>query len=137
MLRVWSSTLILWWISSTFCDTFDIYANRLYSSLQVTACLYTDRFFFFGNYFLIFNIIVSLLAVIRNFSLLQITWISSGAQPVSYSLCTGGSSLGVKQPGSESNHFSPSNAEVGNEWSYISAPTMPTCCAWVQLYLSL
>jgi hypothetical protein len=86
----------------------------------------------FLYYVLIFNIIICLLAVIRNFSLLHITWISTETHPVLYSLCTRGSSLGVQQPGSQTNHSPPSDAEVGNKWSYISTPTVSTTwCVWV------
>jgi hypothetical protein len=42
----------------------------------------------------------------------------SGAHSASYEM---GSFSGVKLPGRETNHSPPSNAEVKNTWSYISA----------------
>jgi hypothetical protein len=36
----------------------------------------------------------------------------SGAHPVSYTIATGGSFLGVKRPGREADHSPPSRAEV-------------------------
>jgi hypothetical protein len=38
------------------------------------------------------------------------------------SLLSRGSSLGLKRPGHEGDHSSPSSAEVNNAWSYISTP---------------
>jgi len=56
---------------------------------------------------------------------LQNVQTSNGAHPASYSMGTGGSFLGLKQPGCEVNHSPPSNIEVTNEWSCTS--DSPTC----------
>jgi len=46
----------------------------------------------------------------------------SGAHPASYPMGTRGLSLGVKRPGRESDHSSPSSAEAKIAWSYTSTP---------------
>jgi hypothetical protein len=46
----------------------------------------------------------------------------SGAHPASYSMGTGGPSLGVKRQGREVDHSLASSAEVKNGWSYASTP---------------
>jgi hypothetical protein len=46
----------------------------------------------------------------------------SEAHPASYPMDTGALSLGVKRPGRETDHSSPSSAEVKNAWSYTSTP---------------
>jgi hypothetical protein len=48
--------------------------------------------------------------------------IGSGAHHASYATGNRGFSLGVKRPGCETDHSSPSSAEVKNEWSYTSTP---------------
>jgi hypothetical protein len=46
----------------------------------------------------------------------------SGAHPASYPMCTGGFSLGIKRPGPESDHSSPSSAEMKNDGARPSLP---------------
>jgi hypothetical protein len=56
---------------------------------------------------------------------LQNVQTGSGAHPVHYSIGTGSPPpWGVKWPGGEVNHSSPSSAEVKNEWSYTPVPPM-------------
>jgi hypothetical protein len=58
-----------------------------------------------------------------NFSLHHRVQNGSGAHPASCPMDTRGSFRGVKLPGRESDHSSPSSAEVKNAWSYTS--TLP------------
>jgi len=44
----------------------------------------------------------------------------SGAHPASYPMGAGGSFPGVKRPGSEDDHLSPTSGELKNAWSYTS-----------------
>jgi len=65
-----------------------------------------------------------------------------GAHPVSYSMGTGDPFLGLKRPGRETDHSSPTGADVKNVWSYTSFhqhPFMAYCSikAQGQLYLYL
>jgi hypothetical protein len=48
----------------------------------------------------------------------------SGAHPASYSVGTGFFFLGVNRPWREVDHSPPSTAELKNEWSHTSAPTV-------------
>ena len=48
----------------------------------------------------------------------------SGAHPAFYSVATGALSPGVKRPGRKVDYSPPSSAEVKNEWSYTSAPSI-------------
>jgi hypothetical protein len=73
-----------------------------------------------------------------NFSLHHRVQNGSRAHPDSYPMGTRGTSLGVKRPGREADHSSPSSAKVKNEWSYTSTPQyafMAWCLAQGQLYL--
>jgi hypothetical protein len=56
----------------------------------------------------------------RNFSLHHRVQNGSEAHPASYPTGTRGSFLGVKRPGREADHSSPSSADVKNAWSYTS-----------------
>jgi hypothetical protein len=62
--------------------------------------------------------------LVRDLSLLQNVQTVSGAHRVSYSMSTGVLSPGAKRPGREVNHSPPSSAEVKNEWSYSSSPSI-------------
>jgi hypothetical protein len=46
----------------------------------------------------------------------------SGVHPTSYTMGTGGLSLGVKRPGCEANHSLPTSVEVKIMWIYTSTP---------------
>jgi hypothetical protein len=46
----------------------------------------------------------------------------SESHPASYTMGTEVLFRGVKRPGLEADHSSPSSAEVKNEWSYTSTP---------------
>ena len=48
----------------------------------------------------------------------------SVAHPASHSMGTGSFSPGIKKPRHKADHSSPSYAEVKNEWSYTSTPTI-------------
>jgi hypothetical protein len=61
-------------------------------------------------------------AGVGNFSLHHRVQTGSGAHPATYSLGTRDSSLGIKLPGRETDHSSPSSAKVKNAWSYTSTP---------------
>jgi hypothetical protein len=56
-----------------------------------------------------------------NFSLYHRVQNGSGAHPASYPMGIGDLSLGLRRPGRESDHSTPSSAEV-NVWSYTSTP---------------
>jgi hypothetical protein len=47
---------------------------------------------------------------------------ASGAQPASYPMGTGGSSLGVKRPAREADHSPPASTEVKKILIYTSIP---------------
>jgi hypothetical protein len=47
---------------------------------------------------------------------------TSGVHPTSYTMGTGGSFLGVKQPGCEADHSPPTSAKVKKMWIYTSTP---------------
>jgi hypothetical protein len=74
---------------------------------------------------------VRFLAGAGNFSLHHRVQNGSGAHPASYPMGTVGSFPGVKRPGREADHSSPSSAEVKNAWSYTS--TAPICLHGVVL----
>jgi hypothetical protein len=57
-----------------------------------------------------------------NFSRHHRVQTGSGAHPASYPVGTRGFFPGVKRPGREADHSTPSSAEVKNVWSYISTP---------------
>jgi hypothetical protein len=59
-----------------------------------------------------------------NFSLRHHVHTGSEAQPASYSMGSRGCFLGVKRPGREADHSTPSSAEVNNAWSYASIPSI-------------
>jgi len=64
---------------------------------------------------------------------------SSEAHPASYSLGNGGLVTGVKRPGRETDYLPLSRAEVKNEWSFTSIPslcTFITCVGTLPCYLS-
>jgi hypothetical protein len=46
----------------------------------------------------------------------------SGVHPTSYTMGTGSSFTGVKQPGREADHSPPTSAEVKKMWIYTSTP---------------
>jgi hypothetical protein len=46
----------------------------------------------------------------------------SGAHPDSYPMGIRGTFPGVKRPGREADHSSPSSSKVNNAWSYTSSP---------------
>jgi hypothetical protein len=46
----------------------------------------------------------------------------SGSHPASYTINTGGFTLGVKWPGREANHSHPSSAKVNSAWKCTSSP---------------
>jgi hypothetical protein len=46
----------------------------------------------------------------------------SGAHPASYTMGTGGSFPGIKRPGREVDHSTPTSAEVKKMWIYTSTP---------------
>jgi hypothetical protein len=46
----------------------------------------------------------------------------TGVHPTSYTMGTGGSFPGVKQPGREADHSPPTSAEVKKMWIYTSTP---------------
>jgi hypothetical protein len=49
---------------------------------------------------------------VKNFLLLHVFQIGTGAHPASYPMDTGGFSPGVKRPGREADHLPPTNVEV-------------------------
>jgi hypothetical protein len=57
-----------------------------------------------------------------NVSLHHCVQTGSVAHPASYPMGTRGSSLGIKRPGREADHWLPSSAEVKNAWGCISTP---------------
>jgi hypothetical protein len=57
-------------------------------------------------------------------SVLQNVTMGSGVHPASYSVCTRVISLGTKWWGCEVSHSHPTSAEVENDWSYTSPPTL-------------
>jgi hypothetical protein len=57
-----------------------------------------------------------------NFSLLHCIQTGPGIHPATYSMSTGGFSLGLKRPGREADHSNPSSAKVKNVWHYTSTP---------------
>jgi hypothetical protein len=61
--------------------------------------------------------VVRVLAEAGNFSLCEHVQASDWAHPASYPMGTRGFSLGVKQPGHETDHSPPFSADVKNEWS--------------------
>jgi hypothetical protein len=64
-----------------------------------------------------------------NFSLHHRVQNSSGAQPASYPICTRGSFPGVKRPGNEADHSSPSSTEVKECVElYLQSPNTPSWC---------
>jgi hypothetical protein len=58
----------------------------------------------------------------KDFSPLHVIQTSSEAHPASYPMGTGGSFLGVPQPGREADHSPPTSAEAKNIWIYTSTP---------------
>jgi hypothetical protein len=63
-----------------------------------------------------------------DFSLRYDVQTGSAAHTASYPMCTGVIFSGIKRPGSDANHSSPSSAEVKNSCSYTSIPPY-TCMA--------
>jgi hypothetical protein len=53
---------------------------------------------------------------------LNVVQTGSGAHPAIYSTGIGGSFLGVKRPGRQTDHSLPTSAEVKKRWVYISTP---------------
>jgi hypothetical protein len=51
----------------------------------------------------------------RDFTLLHSVQTGPGVQPVSYLICTGGCSPGVKRQGVEADHSSPFSVEIKND----------------------
>jgi hypothetical protein len=62
------------------------------------------------------------------FSLRRRVQTGSGNRPASYPMGTRGSYAGIKWPGREADHSSPSSAEVKNAWSYTSTPHTSSWC---------
>jgi hypothetical protein len=60
--------------------------------------------------------------MVKNFYVLHVVQIGSGAQSASYPMGTGSSSPGIKQSGREADHSPPTSAEVKKMWIYISIP---------------
>jgi hypothetical protein len=58
----------------------------------------------------------------QEFSLLHIVQTGSGVNPTSYTMGTVGSFPGVKRPGRETDHSSPTSAKVKKVWIYTSTP---------------
>jgi hypothetical protein len=56
------------------------------------------------------------------FSHLRVVQTGSGVHPTSYTLGSGGCFPGVKRPGREADHSSPTSAEVKEMWIYTSTP---------------
>jgi hypothetical protein len=59
---------------------------------------------------------------VKKFSLLHIVQTGSGVHPTSYKMGTGGSYPGLKRQGRETDHSSPTSAEVKKMWIYTSIP---------------
>ncbi|PNF29271.1 hypothetical protein B7P43_G08948 [Cryptotermes secundus] len=60
--------------------------------------------------------------ILRGNYFLHVLQTGSGAHPASYPMCTGARSLGVKWPGREADHSSPTSAEARKMWTYTCTP---------------